>query len=173
MPEPDDAELKRMKEIERFKWRLTGSVELLRATSAFEHAALRPPFFLNGGAAVVFVAFLGAVSASSEARFLPDWTLGIWAVVAWIVGLVFSSTATALGYYSQLAFRKATNRALAEDKARDDGNQDKASKEAQERGKQNHKGYANRRLAELLWAGSLLAFVVGIVLALWAIKPTP
>jgi len=49
------------KEIERYKAMHAYVVELVRATVAFEHAAVKPLFILNGGALVVVFALLGAI----------------------------------------------------------------------------------------------------------------
>ena len=51
------------RKLERLKFKHAQSIELLRATTAFEHAALRLVFLMNGGALVAFVALFGSLSA--------------------------------------------------------------------------------------------------------------
>ena len=61
----DENDEKASRQLERLKLEHTHSMELLRATVAFEHAALKPPMLLNGGAVVVFLALFGALKAKS------------------------------------------------------------------------------------------------------------
>lgn len=75
--------------------------ELTRATAAFEHAAIKPLYFLNGGALVAVLAFTGKC---------PGMALGIrYAMFCWLIGLIFATLTTFAGYFSQLSFYKAYN----------------------------------------------------------------
>ncbi len=58
---------KAQRRIEHFKARLSAGIELQRATAAFEHAAIKPLYLLNGGAAVAMLALYGSIAAK-----LPD-----------------------------------------------------------------------------------------------------
>lgn len=75
--------------------------ELTRATAAFEHAAIKPLYFLNGGALVAVLAFAGKC---------PGMALGIrYAMLCWLLGLIFATLTTFAGYFSQHSFYKAYN----------------------------------------------------------------
>ena len=84
--------------LEIFKSVQEHELELNKATSAFEHAALRPGIILNGGAAVAFVTLLGAVKNVPPSFHTP---LAAEAIMAWGVGLFFAALATAFGWISQ------------------------------------------------------------------------
>jgi hypothetical protein len=82
-------------------------LELNRATSAFEHAALAPLYLVNGGAVVAFLTLLGATSSEqSELQVATGWALG--AAIAWSLGLLAVTLAARAGYESQRGFTKAT-----------------------------------------------------------------
>ena len=75
---------------------------LFEAVSRFEHAAIRPLYLLNGGAAVAAIAFLGKNTDAATAIVTPmKW---------WIAGLLFAAAVTACGYFSQFMFYKAHGR---------------------------------------------------------------
>ncbi len=105
--------------LERLRLEHTHSMELLRATVAFEHAALKPPMLLNGGAVVVFLALFGALKAKSGDVSVIDENWVLWAILAWIAGLLSGTFATGKGYYSQLAFRKAHDHQLRANRERE------------------------------------------------------
>jgi hypothetical protein len=96
------------KEIERYKAMHTYCLELVRATNEFEHAALKPPMILNGGALVVIIAFLGAIWQQGSS--FADKHLLIGALACWGIGLFLAGTAAAFGYQSQFSFLKARHR---------------------------------------------------------------
>lgn len=100
----DDSELN--KKLERLKHLYGLEYEMIRAISAFEHAALRPLFLLNGGALVVYLGLFGALGRGDGARVAIDWSTGRYAVWLWLVGLLSASVAAFLGALSQFAFRK-------------------------------------------------------------------
>jgi hypothetical protein len=75
--------------------------QMVQATAAFEHAALKPLFLLNGGAAAGFTALFGAL--------MPEETkapLLIAALFWWTLGLLFAFGASTLGAMSQFNFRR-------------------------------------------------------------------
>ena len=84
------------------------------ATAEFERAALQPLLLLNGGAAVAFVALLGAIWEKTNSRIsLP---LAIAAVGVWVVGLLLAAFAMIAGYLRQREFeiRARIEREIAE-----------------------------------------------------------
>ena len=121
--------------------------ELFEATVRFEHAALRPLYLLNGGAAVAAIAFVGKTPAFAAGVAGP--------MKLWIVGLMFATGATIAGYFSQLLFFKRGGRL-------DEGR----TAEAQDLGK---KGVWIRRLAYVFGLGSLPCFGIGAWIAIDAL----
>ena len=156
------------RQLERLRFSHAQSVELLRATTAFEHAALRPPMLLNGGALVVFLALFGSVKtgASTIQGFDDTWT--VVAIGIWILGLLVASAGTALGYYSQLAFYKERGRRIDAERERDQENLEEAGKKEAEAKCQGDKGQRHRRRAELCWFLSVASFILGVFAAIGA-----
>jgi hypothetical protein len=90
---------------EAYKAERAHELMLNQATSAFEHAAISPLLFLNGGGAVAFLTLLGAVS-DPKARFSASIGWAVAAACAWGVGLVLAALAASFGLVSQRAFAK-------------------------------------------------------------------
>jgi hypothetical protein len=84
-------------------------LELFRATAAFEHATLRVPYLLNGGALVATLTFLGNIASKSGAE-QPARGGVIIALLFWTFGLFLAGVATHYGYLSQHNFLKAYRR---------------------------------------------------------------
>ena len=100
------------KRIEAYKSKHNRALELVRATVAFEHAALKPLYLLNGGALVVLMTFLGAIAAAEKSSLEISWGL-IWAaIVSWTAGLVLALFATRLAARSQWYFLRARDTEL-------------------------------------------------------------
>ena len=79
--------------------------EMVRAIAAFEHAAIRPLFLLNGGALVAYLALYGALNRSTSAtQFDKSYT--ILAMALWVLGLVFAAICTFTAAKSQFSFRE-------------------------------------------------------------------
>ena len=93
--------------IERLRHEHALSEGLLNATAAWEHGALRPFYILNGGAIAIFVALFAQLISNDNSSDLINRSFGITAILFWAIGLIFATAASALGYFSQLAFRKA------------------------------------------------------------------
>ncbi len=72
--------------------------KLQEATGAFEHAALNPPFLLNGGALVVVLAYIKSAGAERISS-----NLAIYAVACWGLGLLSAAFAIACGRCSKTA----------------------------------------------------------------------
>ena len=73
--------------------------ELARLTGAFEHAAIRPLYLLNGGALIAVLAFAG--NSPGIAPQVVD------AMLFWVAGLALATLTTFAGYFSQHSFYKA------------------------------------------------------------------
>ena len=80
---PDEEKAQRR--LERLKFRIAHSIELIRATAAFEHAALRLPVILNSGALVAFLALIGALQGRNGNVALNN--------TAFVVAIVYGSPA--------------------------------------------------------------------------------
>jgi len=102
----DDTFLANEKRLARFKSELDRRLELLRATTAFEHAALKPTSLLNGGALVATLAIVGSFWREGSAPHTLPWLLWV-AVGVWSIGLVLSALASGFGYFSQWSFYKS------------------------------------------------------------------
>ena len=110
----------------RLEHRYNMEYQMIQATAAFEHAALKPLFLLNGGAAAGFTALYGALEQPDPANA----HLFVAAVMIWIVGLLFAVAASSLAAMSQFNFRKyrgiqrsAEERTMGIKVERDDWNQ--------------------------------------------------
>lgn len=156
---------------ERNRFRYAEITELLRATNAFEHAALRPPFLMNGGAVVVYLALYGTIitSESAAVRDSISTPLAIAAMVIWIVGLIAGASAVAFGYYHQFNFRKESSARVRCAWAEDDGQPDEADAHHAAAEEHGNKAVRQRRCAECSWALGIGCFVFGVVLAILSI----
>lgn len=145
--------------------------ELLRATNAFEHAALRPPFLMNGGAVVVYLALYGTIitSESAAVRDSISTPLAIAAMAIWIVGLIAGASAVAFGYYSQFNFRKDGSAQIQGAWAQEDGHTGKAGTHRAKAEEYGNKAHRQRQCAECGWAVSIGCFVFGVILAILSI----
>lgn len=89
-------------ELERYKTAETHIVELMKATMAFEHAALKPLPILNGGAILATLTFAGHAK-----KGLIDFDLLKAAFVSWEIGLLAAVLAIFFGYLCQSRFLEA------------------------------------------------------------------
>jgi hypothetical protein len=163
----DDKEFKQRYGLQQIEMQQGRLVELIKATAAFEHAALRPPFLLNGGALVVYLALFGALRSSEHGEINLYYSIA--AMTAWVVGLILSFSAVACAYYSQKRFEKAQRRLIETLDAEFAGNQRLAGNRDTERNMESKRGHAYRKWATFLVAVSLLAFVVGVGLGMYAV----
>jgi len=160
-PEDEAAE----RRLERFKRRQAHLLEMVKATVAAEHAALRPPFLLNGGALVVYLALYGGVRQEHGASLLdPTWAKVSMSV--WIVGLLAATLATAFGYYSQFAFRRHRDQESDAEEQRELNNLEEAGRLRCESDRNADRGNSRRRVAEITILFSLAAFITGVVTAM-------
>jgi len=155
------------KEIERYKAMHAYVVELVRATVAFEHAAVKPLFILNGGALVVVFALLGAIWNDRGQFAEKRWLVA--ALVCWGVGVFLAAITTAFGYRSQLAFLKHRHRELDAEHARDADNQEEVCRRVSQQEAEGKRGMSLRRWAEICGLFSLLLFLAGVVLGFVAL----
>ena len=131
--------------------------QLAEATQAFEHAALKALFILNGGAAIAILAVVG-----TEAANRLDIGLALIGLAAWALGLIFAGTASWLMYFSQLDFYRASSQELLATRRRDELKQQlaqdcDAAHENYSKDAQHH-----RRCANWLAGASLVAFAIGV-----------
>lgn len=155
------------KEIERYKAMQAYCLELVRATNAFEHAATKPPFILNGGALVVVLALLGAIW--KETGKFAEKNLLIYALVCWGVGLFLAAIAVALAYQSQFAFLKARHRELDAEDAKDTNDKEEVRRKLREQRIEGERGINRRAWAKVCVGFSLLLFLVGVTLGFTAL----
>jgi hypothetical protein len=163
----DDKEFKQRYGLQQIELQHNRSVELRRATAAFEHAALRRLFLLNGGALIVYLALFGALRASEHGEI--DLYYSIAAMTAWGVGLFLSSAAITCAYYSQKGFEKAQHRLIGALDAELAGNLRLAGKRENERITERKLGHAYRKWTTFLAAVGLLAFIAGVGLGMYAV----
>ena len=163
----DDKEFKRRYGLQQIELQHRRSVELLKATAAFEHATLRPPFVLNGGALVVYLALFGVLRSSEHGEINLYYSIA--AMTAWVVGLVLTFSAVACAYYSQRNFEKAQRRLIEALDAEFAGDQRLVGKRETERAAVNKRGHAQRKWATFLVTVSFLAFVIGVGLGMYAV----
>jgi hypothetical protein len=155
------------------------ALELTRATIAFEHAALKPLAFLNGGALIAAMAFLGAIWDKAKQ---PNITLLYWCLGLWSIGLILSTVVAFLGYGSQFAFMKAARRKLdllgtmATVRAKGDRIDEMgtlledAHAHILEESEQDKRGKRLRAWAVVCGLTSLAVFIVGVFIALYALR---
>jgi hypothetical protein len=147
----------------RLQHRYAMEYQMIQATAAFEHAALRPLFFLNGGAAAGFTALYGALQPGPGSAYFFRL-----AIITWVVGLLLASTAAFAAAYSQFNFRKYRSvQVSVEERAVgisvDRSDWAKASDYAET-------AQFYRRVAVWAGAGSLLLFIVALVPAVKAVE---
>jgi uncharacterized membrane protein len=162
MPEPDDGAAERLKHARALE------LEMIKATAAYEHAALKPPFVLNGGALAVYLALYSALSRIDGAKGL-DLALAKCAWISWLVGLAMATLATIAGFRSQFAFRKSRGRevdAITAEIARDP----KASSYKSAAEWFGERANRSRKAALVFGLVSLIAFAVGVALAFASLK---
>jgi len=160
---------KTQKQVEHFKAKLSGVLELQRATSAFEHAALKPVFLLNGGAVAAMLTFYGTLTAKSGG--FPVGIAGnriIWAILIWVVGLCFAAASTAAGFFSQLDFQREGTQSTLAILAKDNGDSDGAVKYSGAAACYFSRAERLRIWAISFWTLSLAAFIAGSVVCLLA-----
>ncbi len=138
-------------------------IELFRAVVTHEHAALRPLFLLNGGAAVAALAFIGQVWPADVSGIVV-------AMVIWSVGLFAAGLAAGLAYFSQNAFYRESGHRQSAKKAKEDNDTAKASDELKKHETQAQRGHRCRIAVYWLGAISLVCFILG---AIWSVTTLP
>ncbi len=159
--------------LERLRLDHAHSMELLRATVAFEHAALRPSFLLNGGALVVFLALFGAIKTARFPVAGFDEAFALQAMATWGFGLIVAAAANIFGYYSQFSFRRAWD-----NKVEARRQYDRRIKRAKPRIRHalrvyvqdSKKASRQRKAAEVLVVVSAILFIEGFGVALLSIS---
>lgn len=92
--------------IERLR-RLYGlELEAIRAAATLELAVIRLLFLLNGGALVVYLGLVGALTRTASAARSIEWSSGTDAIWTWIAGLILATAATFFAARSRYARRK-------------------------------------------------------------------
>ncbi|MCH8111937.1 MAG: hypothetical protein IH905_08295 [Proteobacteria bacterium] len=153
-------EPEKVTDAEKYRAFAAQHLEIFKATVAWEHAILKPPFLLNGGALIAVLTFLGHVwTADPSQNLVVSKWLMILAMILWVLGLVAAGAATLFGYESQFAFLKAFRRR----KEADDKDDPELEALADTFGR---KGATTRRI----WKGGVIAslsfFGIGAVLAI-------
>ena len=157
--------------LERRRFHYNQSLEVLRATITFEHAALRPAYMLNGGALIVFLALFGAVITSKDTSHILNEPLAVSAIVAWVLGLIGAASSTVFGYYSQLAFRHEGDATMHARRLWEEGKRARVRSRLKEARKQGRRGKRQRRCAEIAILISGLFFLAGFALAVLSMSP--
>ncbi len=149
------------KAFELFKTNLQSALQRQEAMSAFEHGALRPLYFLNGGALLAVMTFLGTVAAADHPSVTLNfgWTLA--ALATWAFGLFAAALAAAFGYLSQKQAQINQYSVIWAELADDKGDQDVARSIRETAGHAATLGSRRRSAAQWSGGASLLAFVVG------------
>ncbi|MEK7303995.1 MAG: hypothetical protein AAB174_02985 [Pseudomonadota bacterium] len=155
------------KEIERYKAMQAYRLELVRATNMFEHAALKPPFILNGGALVVVMALLGAIW-KDHGQF-AERSLLVYALACWVIGLFFAAIAAASGYQSQFSFLKSRHRELDAEHAKDKGDKNEVRRNLSDKKIEGERGENWRVWAKVCAGLSLLLFLAGVTIGVTAL----
>jgi hypothetical protein len=151
--------------LERLRFAHERVLAMINATANFEREAIRPPFYLNGGALVVYMALYGATSTAQYGTKL-DKTWALWAIGVWACGIVMASLAAGFGFYSQWALRRHRGDEVERDAAREVGDMERAGVHAERADVAGGAGGRHRRRAVWAVAISLLAFIGGAVLAM-------
>ncbi len=158
-----DDDLTKQKKLEYFKSRLAHIDEMTRATAGFEHAAVKPPLLLNGGAAIATLTLYGAIGLPS---FGWEVILVLLALSFWAFGLVFATLATGHAFKSQLQFYKSTSQEIKAIVEREFNKDDAAGAECESKHSDfADKGNDERDKAIDHWTRSLRFFVGGGVSA--------
>lgn len=163
----DDDQFRQLHGLQQIELQHRRSGELLKATAAFERAALRPPLLLNGGALVVYLALFGALRSRDPG--LIDVPFSIAAMVAWVLGLILSSSAVACAYYSQKAFEKGQRRRIEALDAEIAGDERHAGNREAIRFADEKRGHRFRKGATYLVIIALFLFVIGAGAAMFAL----
>lgn len=151
--------------LERLRYTHERVIALINATANFEREAIRPPFYLNGGALVVYIALYGATSAAQRTGRL-DKTFALWAIGLWVGGIIAASLAAGFGFYSQWAFRRHRGDEVDAEDARERGDTEKAGAHAERARVAGESGSRHRRRAVWAVGISLFAFAAGAVAAM-------
>jgi hypothetical protein len=113
-PEKSSASAAQDFALEKYKLDRAHELELNRATVTYEHEVLKMLAYLNGGAAFVYIGFIGAQLKDKGA--VPSWAAS-YAVASWSAGLLVTAVAIWAMYESQVGFTQAYhNRRRAEEK---------------------------------------------------------
>ncbi len=104
------------KRLTRLRHKYSLEYEMITAAAAFEHAALRPLYLLNGGGLLAFFTLYGAFSRTAGAAPPFNRSMMAWAIAAWVCGLLLAFATGAAAARSQFSFRKlrGTEAELAE-----------------------------------------------------------
>ena len=157
--------------LERRRFHYNQALEVLRANIAFEHAALRPAYMLNGGALIVFLALFGTIITSDDPSQVLHEPLAIGAMVVWVLGLMGAVSSTVFGYYSQLAFRLEGDANMHARRFWEEGKIARVRGHFKEARKQGKCGQRQRRRAEFAILMSGIFFISGFALAVLSISP--
>ena len=154
------------KRLAAYKAKHSRVIELVRATVALENASLKPLYMLNGGALVVFLAFLGALASVEKLLIQISWGF-VWAAIAsWAVGLLLAAVTTVLAFKSQWHFLRAKDTELRAIDAEDSGELTEAGREFARYEGRTTTGQNYRTGAMCVGGISLLAFLAGIILGI-------
>ena len=154
---------------ERLRARDASELELLKATVAFEHAAIRPLYLLNGGAIIAALTFVGNVGGSGSASTPVGSAIKL-ALGMWAAGLVAAFITTTSGYWSQLAFLKEARRRRDAELACIRGDREGAGRQTAKAECFGNRGAAYRRWGYALGALSVGCFIVGVIFAVVALR---
>jgi len=166
---PDDNSDLTMK-LESLKHHYGLEYEMIRATAAFEHAAIRPLFILNGGALVVYLGLFGALRRNDSAQSNVDFSVGKFAVILWLVGLVLATLTVFIGAQSQFAFRKLRGQEILQAEIELGLQAGSASEAAQAGGKYGCQGACYRKCAVVAGVLSIILFMAAFWPAFLSIK---
>jgi hypothetical protein len=150
-----------LKRLERLKHLYGLEYEMIRATAAFEHAAIRPLFLLNGGALVVYLGLFGALNRSDGAAAAINWSIGKFAAWLWITGLVFAALAVFLGALSQFAFRKLRSQEIVQAEIELGLHSGTTADAVKASGKYGCQGSAYRKVSVAMGIVSIFCFIFG------------
>ena len=143
---------------------------MIRATAAFEHAAMRPLFYLNGGALVVYLGLFGALQRNDGAQAAMDFSVGKFAVCLWLLGLLFATFTAFLGVRSQFAFRKLRGQEIVQAEIELGLHTGSPSEAAQDIGGYGGRAVCSRRAAVVMGVVSIVLFMAGFWPAFHSIK---
>ena len=160
----DDRDDQLKKQLARLGHKYGLEYEMVRAAAAFEHAALKPLFLLNGGALIATLTLYGALKGD---RF--NFVALVLALVGWVVGLCMAAASAFFAAYSQFAFRKLRSVDVALEEKRLELKEDR-SEDDLIRDSGRYQQQANCRRSVAVWLGliSLLFFQISLVPAFLA-----